>query len=166
MSNKITPEEVRVVAAGPLIYLYRDRTLIEETDSLRRPTGVLHACGLFRTIEKTSSWMPGMFSFRKEKAKPISLPIDGAPLAWLLAGVILGERTARYRRPGCAIFIDPGRLEDQSIAAHVWRDWLSWRSNGSRGTFARFTLRKEKLRFGEDERIHKIVQRLGLSVDT
>jgi hypothetical protein len=110
--------------------------------------------------------MPGMFSFRKEKAQPISLPLDGAPLAWLLAGVILGERTARYRASGCAIFVDPGRLEDQSIATRVWRDWLSWRSKGSRGTFARFTLRKEKLQYGEDERIHKIVQRLGLSVDT
>ena len=64
------------------------------------------------------------------------------------------------------IFVDSGRLEDQAIAASIWRDWLKWRIKGSPGTFARFTLRKEKLRFGEDERIHKIVQRLGLPVDT
>jgi hypothetical protein len=83
-----------------------------------------------------------------------------------MAGVVLGERTARYRKTGDAIFIDPGRLEDQSIAARIWRDWLRWRIKGSQGTFARFTLRKEKLRFEEDKRIHKIVQRLGLPVDT
>lgn len=164
---KIRPEEIRVVLAGPMIYLYRDRTLIEETDSMQRPTGILHACGLFRTVEKTSSWVPGKFSFRKDRASPAQLSIDDRfPLKWLLAGVIIGERTARYRKDDSYVYVEPGRLEDQSIAARVWRDWLAWRNQESPGTFARFTLRKAKLRFGEDARIHKIVQRLGLSVDT
>jgi hypothetical protein len=161
---KISPEEIRVIVAGPMLYLYRDRTLVEETDSLRRPTGILHACGLFRIAEKTSSWIPGKFSFRKEKAKPATLPIDKEPLEWLLAGVILGERTVRYRKNESVVYVDPGRLEDQSIAARIWRDWLTWRNLGSPGTFPRFTSRGKKLRFGEDQRIHKIVQRLGLSV--
>ena len=70
---KISPEEIRVIVAGPMLYLYRDRTLVEETDSLRRPTGILHACGLFKIADKTSSWIPGKFSFRKEAARPIPL---------------------------------------------------------------------------------------------
>ena len=147
-----------------MLYLYRDRTLIEETDTLRRPTGILHACGLFRTIEKASSWIPGKFSFRKEKASPIPLTCDKEPVEWLMAGVILGERTVRYRKNNSIVYIDPGRLEDQSIATRIWRDWLTWRDSGSPGTFPRFASRGKKLRFGEDQRIHKIVQRLGLSV--
>jgi hypothetical protein len=163
---KISPEEIRVVAAGPMLCLYRDRTLIEELDSLRQPTGILHACGLFRTAEKTSPWIPGKFSFRKEKAKPVALePTDKVTLEWLLAGVILGERTVHYRNTDHALYIDEtGNLWTQANAAIVWRDWLNWRKSGSQGTFARFTLRKETLIFGEDQCIHKIVQGLGLSV--
>jgi hypothetical protein len=154
------------VVAGPMLYLYRDRTLVEETDSLQRPTGILHACGLFRIAEKTSPWIPGKFSFRKEKAKPVTLNTEllKEPMEWLLAGVILGERTVRYRKNDSIVYLDPGRLEDQSIAVRVWLDWLKWRASGSPGTFARFTLGKKTLRFGEDGRIHKLVQGLGLSV--
>ena len=158
----ISPEEIRVVAAGPVLCLYRYRTRIEELDSLRRPTGISHACGLFKIAEITP-WIPGKFSFRKEKARPVPYPIK-EPLEWLIAGIVLGERTARYRNTAHALYITSGRLEDQSIAARVWRDWLMWRNQGSLGTFARFTLRKEKLRFGEDERIRKITQRLGLPI--
>jgi hypothetical protein len=161
---KISPEEIRVIVAGPMLYLYRDRTLVEETDSLRRPTGILHACGLFKIADKTSSWIPGKFSFRKEAARPIPLTDNKEPVEWLMAGVILGERTVRYRKNDSIIYIDPGRLEDQSIATRIWRDWLTWRDSGSPGTFPRFTSRGKKLRFGEDQQIHKIVQRLGLSV--
>jgi hypothetical protein len=166
---KIDHSEVWVVVAGPMLYLYRGRTVIEELDSLKRPTGILHACGLcglFKSVDQ-AAWIPGAFLFRKERAKLIQLPIDDDYLfPWLLAGVILGERTAKYRTTEVATFVHRGRLDDQAIAEKVWRDWLSWRMQGSPGTFARFTLGKSKLRFGEDERIHKIVQRLGLSVDT
>ena len=158
--KKISPEEIRVVAVGTMLCLYRDRTLVEELDSLRRPTGILHACGLFQIDYPKSPWIPGKFSFRKEKAYPVAYEIKG-PLEWLLAGVLLGERTMRYRNTAQALYLGGGRLGDQSIAARVWRDWLTWRNQGSLGTFARFTLGKEKLRFGDDQRIHKIVQRLA-----
>jgi len=159
----IDPSEIRVVKAGAMLFLYRDRTLVEEADSLQRPTGILHACGLFRS-DGGAEWIPGYFYFRKDAATPTKMTCDSEPFEWIAAGVILGERTARYRKTNSAIYVDPGRLQDQSISARIWRDWLQWRNQGSPGTFARFTLRNTKLRFGEDERIHKIVQRLGLSV--
>jgi len=82
---KIDPAEVRVVLAGPLLCMFRDRTIIEEFDSLRRSTGILHAYGLYRFID-TASWIPGGFRFRKEKVGIVQLPIDGDDLISVVHG--------------------------------------------------------------------------------
>jgi hypothetical protein len=139
----LRPEDVRVVMVGNVILIYRDGSLIRETDSMGRPTGILTGQGL-RGCQKESpnnalEWTPCRFQFRAEDAVQTTLDVK-IPYVneWLLAGVVLGERTARIKKRKAYLHVESGRDADQDHAINLWKKWIQWREEGSMMPFYQF----------------------------
>jgi hypothetical protein len=113
---KIRPDEIRCVEVkGPKathVYLYRARS--EESDSLKKVNGILHARGLL--CEFGGEWTPGWFRFRKASARLMQLVTHDWAFQWFAAGIMLGERFDPYG----------GRRADFDHAENVWRYWMHW----------------------------------------
>jgi hypothetical protein len=158
---KIAPLDIRVVKWGGTLFFYRDRFLIEELDSHGKPTGILNARGL--VCSEPNHWEPRPFSFRTSEAQPVPFSAsDENALRYIIAGILIGEKYTRWNIKGKRITLTDGRMLDRDVTLSVWNSWFQWVNGNKETTFARFHLKKSTLRFGEDEFIAKILQRLGL----
>jgi hypothetical protein len=48
---------------------------------------------------------------------------DEASVRYVMAGIVLGERSANYQRKGVLINVTPGRIADLNIAIEIWQKW-------------------------------------------
>jgi len=121
-------DKIRVVRKkeGDLhLIFYRDESLVEETDSLKRHTGNLVALGLAYLAKGDGfEWIPGMQTFRKSAYEPTEVEVERPE--WILAGVTLAERFARFTVQKNVVRVTKGRLEEHAVA--VWAAWPQWHS--------------------------------------
>ena len=54
---------------------------------------------------------------------------DEASVRYVMAGIVLGERSANYQRKGVLINVTPGRIADLNIAIEIWQKW-NWEWSG------------------------------------
>ena len=48
---------------------------------------------------------------------------DEVSVRYVMAGIVLGERSANYQRKGLLLNVTPGRLADLNIAIQIWQKW-------------------------------------------
>jgi hypothetical protein len=129
-----------------------------------RSTGILTGQGLMGTPHKKSiKWVPSFFRFREESAEETTYEPDSEHHAqWLLAGVVIGERTVRIKKRNDAFHAETGRNQDQAIAIDIWQKWIQWREAGSVEPFHQF-MRVGKYDGYEADALRKQLSRIGLS---
>ncbi|MCE9543630.1 MAG: hypothetical protein K8R38_08990 [Verrucomicrobia bacterium] len=163
----LKPGQVIVVnvCQGKSLVIYRDGSIIRELDSLARPTGVLTGQGLLGTPKKKSiTWTPAFFQFSEANAVQVTMNVSGEPYyaEWLLAGVVIGERTARINRRRDALHAERGRVEDQNIVIATWHKWLQWREEGSTMPFYKH-MGIDSYDDDKADSLRKLLKRIGLS---
>jgi hypothetical protein len=163
----LRPEDVRVVMVGNVILIYRDGSLIRETDSMGRPTGILAGQGLMGCQKESQNnaleWTPCRFQFRAEEAGETSLDVQIPYLSeWLLAGVVIGERTDRIKKREGHLRVEGGRDADQDYALEVWNSWIQWREEGSAIPFYQF-MGVVNYDSSSADALRKSLKRMGLS---
>jgi len=162
----LKPGQVIVVNAcqGKVLVIYRDGSIIRELDSLGRATGVLTGQGLLGTPEKKSiTWTPGFIRFSEADAVQVTMNVWEPYFAeWLLAGVVIGERTVRINRRHDVLHAERGRVEDQNIVIATWHKWLQWREEGSTMPFYKH-MGVDSYSDDQADSLRKLLKRIGLS---
>ena len=185
-SGKLKAADVIVVSMkdGDVLGLYRDGSAFAHLDALGNATGILTAQGLLGTTKKKGiEWKPSTFTFQSNQAERVTLNFEGPDCMgeWILAGIVLGERTTIIRKKGAFFVQDLGRTEDQKEAVKVWKDWFRWRESGVKIPFAKFrgikavqidyrspdtiskTAKANDLATAQRDSLRKLLSRLGLS---
>jgi len=167
-STLLNPSDVAVFKVCDSIVIFRDGTLISERDSLGRKNGVVFAQGLFGSLRAEGiEWKPSAFSFSLADSEQIVFEAGGEDFGveWLLAGVILGERTSRVINRNGILTIENGRSQDLAFSIEIWKNWLEWRRRGSRIAFYKYMGYDPKSQKGISQRVvlEKQLGRMGLS---
>ena len=69
----------------------------------------------------------GLFDFKGEHTSKGDIQIQSeSALRWIMAGVVLGERFAKYQRKDGVVEITRGRTADLIHAEKIWRMWRVW----------------------------------------
>ena len=69
----------------------------------------------------------GLFEIKGEHTSKGDIQIKSeSALRWIMAGVVLGERFAIYRRKDDVIEITSGRMADLIHTEKIWRMWRVW----------------------------------------
>lgn len=72
----------------------------------------------------------GTFLFKGSEQRGGVIEItDEVSLRYVMAGIVLGERSANYQRKGVLINVTPGRIADLNIAIEIWQKW-NWEWSG------------------------------------
>ena len=122
--------ELRILKLPNLTIYHRRKSVIQNKTSLGL-TGEFCAKGLGVSDDPSTldgeRERVGLFEFKGEHTSQGDIQIQSEnALRWIMAGVVLGERFAKYQRKDVVVEITSGRTADLIQAEKIWRMWRVW----------------------------------------
>jgi len=121
-------EEIQYVQLDDRMIFHRQKSSVGNR-SILGPIDEFCVKG-FAVLENIPSSMKntvvGTFVFRGSEQRTDRGRIelrDEASVRYVMAGIVLGERSANYQRKGNKVNVTPGRIADLNIAIEIWQKW-------------------------------------------
>ena len=121
-------EEIQYVQLADRLIFHRQKTSVGNI-SILGPLDEYCVKG-FAVLENIPSdrknTVVGTFAFKGSEQRTDRGGIelrDEVSVRYVMAGIVLGERSSNYQHKGIQINVTPGRLADLNIAIEIWQKW-------------------------------------------